>query len=320
MARWRRGSGQAGFAAVTLGVLGLALIAIGAGSTGPAVHALTNCDTSTSSLDAEEQAFLTLINDYRADNGKGALVPSASLNRASAWLSQDMGEEGYFSHTDSLGRNPSTRAQNCGYPGGAGENIAAGTVWDTAQEAFNAWKNSPGHNANMLNGSYQAIGIGRVQVPGSQYSWYWTTNFGFVVEGGGGGPTNTPTATATTAPPTNTPTATATTAPPSNTPTPTTSPPTNTPTQTPTATATPAGGGGGSTPTATPHGNSNTDAYADAEPDEHRHDHTDADSDAYGHANRNADADGDGDRHPDPGRRRRRHRPRAGSEPHLVAR
>ena len=181
----------------------------------PAAEALTNCTVSNLSTDSEEAAFLTLINAYRAQNGRGALALSTNLSRASTWHGNDMGTNGYFSHTDSLGRSPSTRARDCDYPGGAGENIAAGTVWDTAQEAFTAWQNSSGHNANMLNANYTMIGIARVYVSGSRYGWYWVTNFGTVNDGtsggGGGQATATPTRTATqppasTATPTRTPT------------------------------------------------------------------------------------------------------------------
>ena len=184
-------------------------------------RALTNCDVTAGdlALDAQEQAFLTLINGYRAQNGLGALKVSTNLDRSSAWLSRDLGVKNYFSHTDSLGRTPSTRAMNCGYPSGAGENIAAGTVWDTAQEVFAAWQGSPGHNANMLNASYKMIGIGRAQVAGSTYTWYWTTDFGLVDDGTAGTappPAATPTATPT---PIRTPTST-----PTPTPTPTTVP------------------------------------------------------------------------------------------------
>jgi uncharacterized protein YkwD len=61
-----------------------------------------------------------------------------------------------------------------------GENIAAG--FSTAQDVFNAWKNSPGHNANMLDPSFKAIGIGLATVSGSSYTYYWTTDFGGVVD------------------------------------------------------------------------------------------------------------------------------------------
>ncbi|MCK9518245.1 MAG: CAP domain-containing protein [Dehalococcoidia bacterium] len=190
--------------AAGLGAAMLASSALFALSAEPA-SALTNCTVPDSAvaLDSEETRFLQLINDYRAQNGLGALTISTNLNRAAAWMVQDLGEKAYFSHTDSLGRSPSTRAQDCGYPGGAGENLAAGTVRDTAQEAFDAWKASSGHNANMLNSSYKVIGIARTYVSGSPYGWYWGTSFGLVNDGtSGGGNTG---GTTTPPPPTQTP-------------------------------------------------------------------------------------------------------------------
>ena len=164
--------------------------------------ALTNCTVADNTFDSEEAAFLVLINNYRAQSGLGPLVASTNLNRAASWLAVDMASKSYFSHTDSLGRNPSTRAQNCDYPSGAGENIAAGTVKDTAAEAFEMWRTSSGHNANMLTGGYTTIGIARYYLASSPYSWYWVTDFGYVNDGTGGGtnPTATPTRTSTAVP------------------------------------------------------------------------------------------------------------------------
>ena len=198
----------AGLAAILLAILAVAAQPLRTAS------ALTNCTVADAdvALDAEEARFLQLINNYRAQYGLGPLTVSANLNRAAAWMALDMGQKNYFSHTDSLGRSPSARAQDCGYPGGAGENLAAGTVRDTAQEAFDAWKASEGHNQNMLNGSYKMIGIARAYVPGSTYGWYWVTPFGLVDDGTGVSnpqPTPTPTtppSTPTPKPPTPTPT------------------------------------------------------------------------------------------------------------------
>lgn len=223
---------------------------------GRVAGALENCTTTSQSNDAEETAFLGLINGYRQSNGLGALTISTNLNRGAAWIVEDMAAKGYFAHTDSLGRSPYARALDCGYPSGAGENLAAGGAWSSAQAAFEAWQSSPGHNANMLGSYYQQIGIARYFSAGSQYGWYWATTFGATNDGTGGGgagnPTNTPTST-----PTRTPTAAAATS------TPTTVPPTSTPTTAlPTSTPTPNNGGGGnpnptpplptSTPTANP--------------------------------------------------------------------
>ncbi len=232
-AGWGRGR-LVPFVAAVVGALlfSVALVA----SQPPHASALANC-TADSSLDSEEQAFLGLINGYRGQNGLPALTTSTNLNRAAAWLVVDLGTNNYFSHTDSLGRSPSQRVMDCGYPQGAGENIAVGTVASTAQQAFDMWKNSAGHNANMLNGTYKQIGIGRAYTGGSTYGWYWATDFGTTNDGTGGGgvnpPTNTPTPVPTTPPPTATPTKT-----PSQAPTQPTSAPTQQPTQQPTATPT----------------------------------------------------------------------------------
>ena len=154
--------------------------------------ALSNCSVSDLSMDSEETAFLGLINQYRAQNGLGALTISTNLNRAASWMVIDLATKNYFSHTDSLGRSPATRSVDCGYPVGAGENLAAGTVRDTAQEAFDAWKASSGHNANMLTSYYQQIGIARYYSGSSTYGWYWGTDFGTVNDGTSGTGASTP--------------------------------------------------------------------------------------------------------------------------------
>ncbi|MDO8612387.1 MAG: CAP domain-containing protein [Dehalococcoidia bacterium] len=129
-------------------------------------------------LDGEEQAFLTIINSYRTQNGLGTLSLNTELTNASDWMSNDMAANNYFSHTDSLGRDPFQRMAAFGYSYNTwkGENLVAGT--DTAQAAFDLWKNSPGHNDNMLNPNFKVMGVARVYGAGTTYGWYWTNDFG----------------------------------------------------------------------------------------------------------------------------------------------
>ncbi|HEU4868556.1 MAG TPA: CAP domain-containing protein, partial [Actinomycetota bacterium] len=148
-------------------------------------------------LDSEEAAFCTLINNYRATKGLPALMVSESLSIASEWHSTDMANKDYFSHTDSLGRDPFQRmtALGYGYSTWRGENIAAGNA--TGAATFDQWKNSSGHNANMLNANYKVIGIGKAYNAAATYRNYWTTDFGGVVDPGavpcpGGGTTPPP--------------------------------------------------------------------------------------------------------------------------------
>jgi uncharacterized protein YkwD len=140
-------------------------------------------------LDAEEEEFLALINDYRAENGAGPLSINGQLQDAADWMSNDMASKGYWpdstycaqefdlpAHCDSLGRTSLERILSFGdEPFTAlGENIARSWTGD-AVWVLGAWKGSPGHNANMLSTRYNVIGIGRAYGP---TGWYWTTDFG----------------------------------------------------------------------------------------------------------------------------------------------
>jgi uncharacterized protein YkwD len=132
----------------------------------------------TNSLDAEETELLRLINQYRQEHGVGPLTLNTNLVAAADWLSKDSAAKNYTSHIDSLGRDPYQRMDAFGYTDTTwrGENIVAG--FGTAAEAFAWWKASPSHNENMLRSIYVVIGIGRAYNAGSQYGWYWTTDFG----------------------------------------------------------------------------------------------------------------------------------------------
>ncbi len=133
------------------------------------VHAQSACSVGHSGLDGDEQQFLGLLNAHRQAIGLGPLATNSALNATAAWKSEDQATASSFSHTDSLGRGPTARANDCGYPGGIGENIAGG--FDSAQTVFDGWMRSPGHKANIENRDYGTVGIGRF---GSQ----WTTTFG----------------------------------------------------------------------------------------------------------------------------------------------
>lgn len=56
----------------------------------------------------------------------------------------------------------------------AGENIAAGQT--TPAQVVDAWMNSPGHRANILERAYKYIGVGYVN-SGSGYRHYWVQMF-----------------------------------------------------------------------------------------------------------------------------------------------
>jgi uncharacterized protein YkwD len=118
---------------------------------------------------------LRLVNAARTGSGCAALSTNSALTRAAREHSSDMARNGYFSHTSLDGRTAADRIRAAGYAGRiTGENIAAGQT--TAKSAMDAWMESPGHRANILNCGYRHIGIGHVT--GGPYGHYWTQNFG----------------------------------------------------------------------------------------------------------------------------------------------
>jgi uncharacterized protein YkwD/uncharacterized protein YraI len=133
--------------------------------------------SATACVDTDELRFLSLINDYRAQNGVGALKISGTLTDAADRHSEDMDASGEIGHSMSDGTTVEQNIRANGYAGDTfGENIAAGA--DSPQSAFQTWEQSAEHNANMLRGAFSAIGIARVADPNSQYGTYWTTIFG----------------------------------------------------------------------------------------------------------------------------------------------
>ena len=227
----------------------------------PGAQAGPNCAVDAT-IDSEEQRFLELINGYRQDNGLGPLALSPALTQAAAWKSQHMADANYFAHDDvPIARSWDQRIRDCGYDFNTwiGENIAAGN--SDAAATFEQWRNSPGHNQNMLSGNYSAIGIGRAFNAGAAYQWYWTTDFGGFVDGAPP-PTNTPPPT-----PTSTPGApTATNTPGAPTATNTAAAPTATNTPSPTPTSTPAAPMATNTPVAPTATNTPTNALPPSAP------------------------------------------------------
>ena len=73
-----------------------------------------------------------------------------------------MKDNGYFSHTSPTYGSPFDMMKSFGISyRSAAENIAKGQ--STPQQVVNAWMNSQGHRANILNKNYTHIGVGYVK-------------------------------------------------------------------------------------------------------------------------------------------------------------
>jgi uncharacterized protein YkwD len=121
-------------------------------------------------LGAEDQV-LALVNVQRAAAGCGALSGDAALASVARAHSADMRDRGFFSHTNPDGLDPFARAAAAGLDARA-ENIAYGQP-DPAS-VMDAWMNSPGHRANILDCSLTRLGVGMAEGAGGPW---WTQLF-----------------------------------------------------------------------------------------------------------------------------------------------
>ena len=137
----------------------------------------TNNDTNTGTTPDEStdntsnksytQQVVDLVNAERAKEGLAPLTIDANVEKAATVRAKEI--QSNFDHTRPNGSSFSTalKEQGVNYRG-AGENIAWGQK--TPQEVVNAWMNSAGHRANIMNKSYTHIGVGNTQNgSGTQY-------------------------------------------------------------------------------------------------------------------------------------------------------
>ncbi|MBT2235719.1 CAP domain-containing protein [Nonomuraea sp. NEAU-A123] len=128
--------------------------------------------SKTGTASAAEDQVVKLTNQARAKNGCRPLTHDAKLHAAAERHSADMATRGYFDHDSKNGRTPGNRISAAGFAPIStwGENIAMGQP--TAASVVQAWLNSPGHRANIMNCSFTHIGVGQ-----STKGPYWTQDF-----------------------------------------------------------------------------------------------------------------------------------------------
>jgi uncharacterized protein YkwD len=143
-------------------------------------------------IDSERAAQLihAKVNSYREENGLKTLEYQTELADIATAHAQDMAKYRYFSHINRNNQTPTERGESAGYEcassdgifiySGIGENLAYTFVheqpvtfvsgvpipkWITdentiADNIFQLWKTSPGHNANLLDPNYEYEGLG----------------------------------------------------------------------------------------------------------------------------------------------------------------
>lgn len=103
--------------------------------------------------------ILAETNRQRTDTGAPSLKPNAALDRAAARKLDDMFAAQYFSHVSPSGTGPADVVENAGYAFlRVGENLALGNFASNA-ELVEAWMNSEGHRANILDKNFTELGV-----------------------------------------------------------------------------------------------------------------------------------------------------------------
>lgn len=124
-------------------------------------------------LTAEESRMVSLVNQERAKAGVPPLVPDPQLTTLARMKSLDMIDNHYFGHISPVYGSPFDMLDRAGIRyRTAGENIAGAR---TVEQAHTNLMNSPGHRANILDPSYQLVGIGIVD--GGPYGKMFTQLF-----------------------------------------------------------------------------------------------------------------------------------------------
>lgn len=130
-----------------------------------------------------ENLIYEQTNEARKENGLPPLRYDSQLSTLARSHSQDMLDNNFFDHTNLQGEDPTDRAKRMGVQYivdfgsyeqvGIGENIGNTPVATNVEGcgitnsegllsdcAMTGWLNSPGHRANILDSSYNVLGVG----------------------------------------------------------------------------------------------------------------------------------------------------------------
>lgn len=133
----------------------------------------SNNSQTTSSLTSDELEVFNLINQKRTAAGLSKLKIDDEVQNVARIKARDMVDNNYFSHTSPTYGSPFNMLKSfkVSYKT-AGENIAGNS---SNSKAVEAWMNSEGHKANILNSSFNYTGVGVIS--GSKYGKIYVQMF-----------------------------------------------------------------------------------------------------------------------------------------------
>ena len=126
---------------------------------------------ATSSARADD--ITAAISQYRREHGLSAVKTDAKLTTVAVRQAQAMAKSGIMDHD--VAGSFASRIAGVNIDSGA-ENIAAGTK--TWADTLRIWKNSPGHNQNLLRPGADIIGVAVARNENTRYKVYWAMVIG----------------------------------------------------------------------------------------------------------------------------------------------
>ena len=136
-------------------------------------------------IPAMEAEIFRRTNEFRAQNGRPALLQHGCIDVTAIAHSVNMAKQNNASHVlDGLDARGRLLAQDINVSWW-GENIQLAwwtqngqPAWDATAYpgiAMNFWINSPGHRANMLNANYRFLGVGISKTQVGDKGYYYAT-------------------------------------------------------------------------------------------------------------------------------------------------
>lgn len=150
--------------ATTAVALACAVAGTGVAAADEPVSAPGPTPTAATGAPRVESTLVAEMNRVRAQRGRAALKPVATLTRAARSHSGSLRSAGAFQHESLDGAPFWTRLVAAGFPANRrmGENLAlvGGCDRGAARETVAMWMASPGHRANLLNPRFRFVGAG----------------------------------------------------------------------------------------------------------------------------------------------------------------
>jgi uncharacterized protein YkwD len=131
---------------------------------------LTPTDAVLSSSTHDAASAAALVSAYRVAHGLSPVTVDSNLNRAAEHQARAVAAAGRLSHGNFV-----SRMDQYGIAGYSAENLSAGA--GTVDSTITRWKNSPGHNSNLLMPQARKIGFARADA-NNRYGRYWALVLG----------------------------------------------------------------------------------------------------------------------------------------------